>query len=105
MKWLMTFLLGVLVGASGLFLWLREIPDDPAPVVASAPPAPVAAPAAPPVDAAASGSVVQTDLAEADLPLRPSSAQSTANAQAPADAVEDFDAAIAVASVTKTPRR
>ena len=86
MKWLMTFLLGVLVGASGLFLWLREIPDDPAPVVAVAPPAPVAAPA-PPVDAAASGSVVQTDLAEADLPLRPSSAQSSANVQAPADAV------------------
>ena len=84
MKWLMTFLLGVLVGASGLFLWLREIPDDPAPVVAAAPPAaPVAAPATPP----ASGDVVQTDLAEADLPLRPSSAQSTANAPAPADAV------------------
>ncbi|NNG23462.1 M23 family metallopeptidase [Telluria aromaticivorans] len=86
MKWLMTFLLGALVGASGLFLWLREIPDDPAPVVVTAPPAPVAAPA-PPVDAAAPGTVVQTDLAEADLPLRPSSAQSSATATAPADAV------------------
>ncbi len=86
MKWLMTFLLGVLVGASGLFLWLREIPDDPAPVVATAPPAPAAAPA-PPADAVASGTVVQTDLADADLPLRPSSAQSAATATAPADAV------------------
>ncbi|UVW30235.1 M23 family metallopeptidase [Massilia sp. H6] len=90
MKWLMTFLLGVLVGASGLFLWLREVPDDPAPVVASAPapaPAPIGAAPAAPADSAVQGTVVQTDLAESDLPLRPSSVQSSTTVQAPADAV------------------
>ena len=30
MRWLMTFLLGVLVGAGGLFVWLRQMPHDPA---------------------------------------------------------------------------
>ena len=89
MKWLMTFLLGALVGASGLFLWLREVPDAPAPVVASEQvpaPAPVAIPPAAAASAAADGTLVQTDLAEADLPLRPSSAQPSA-VQSPADAV------------------
>lgn len=89
MRWLMTFLLGALVGASGLFLWLREVPDAPVPVVASEPvpaTAPVVIPPAAPAGPTADGTVVQTDLAEADLPLRPSSAQSSA-VQSPADAV------------------
>ncbi len=67
MRFLMTFLLGIVVGAGGLFAWLRQFPHDPpAPAVAVAPPVPAAQlgelPKAP---------VVSTDLSEADLPLRP----------------------------------
>lgn len=70
MKWLMTFIVGALVGAGVLFVLLRTVPDAPAPeVVAVATPAGVPAaqidgqlPAAP---------VVEPDLAAADLPLRP----------------------------------
>jgi murein DD-endopeptidase MepM/ murein hydrolase activator NlpD len=83
MKWLMTFLLGVLVGAGGLFAWLRQMPQEetqrttvatgslPAPpgpnIEAQLPPAPTVTP----------------DLTELDLPLRPASmdaAMPTANA-------------------------
>jgi murein DD-endopeptidase MepM/ murein hydrolase activator NlpD len=65
MKWLLTFLAGVLLGAGCLFAYLRQIPHDaPVATVAAAPallaPAPATLPAAP---------VVQTDLTEADLPL------------------------------------
>lgn len=87
MKWLMTFLLGALVGAGGLFVLLRAVPDDPAPVVAAAPPPPPV-PAAPADPQPSGSSMVQTDLSEADLPLRPpyNAAQPT-QAQSPADAV------------------
>ncbi|WP_229429111.1 M23 family metallopeptidase [Massilia sp. ST3] len=91
MKWLMTFLAGALVGAGVLFVFLNEVPDEPAPVVAAAPPPPAPAPAQAPVQAPGTapapgpdsqgGSVVQTDLAETELPMRPSSgALSAANA-------------------------
>ena len=66
MKWLLTFLAGLLLGAGGLFAYLRQVPHD-APtstvVVAGAPnPLNAALPPAP---------VVQADLTELDLPLRP----------------------------------
>lgn len=88
MRWLMTFLLGVLVGAGGLFVLLRAVPDEPAPVVATAPPAAAGVPASQ-IDPQLPGPpVVQTDLSEADLPLRPAySAVSPEGAKSPADAV------------------
>jgi len=93
MRWLMTFVLGVLVGAGGLFVLLRAVPDDPAPVVATAPAAPAggAAPAGVPasqIDPQLPGPpVIQTDLSESDLPLRPAySAVSPEAAKSPADA-------------------
>ncbi|RZA34268.1 MAG: M23 family metallopeptidase [Lysobacteraceae bacterium] len=91
MKWLMTFLLGVLVGAGGLFVVLRAVPDEPAPVVAAAPPA-AGVPAAQ-IDPQLPGPPsIQPDLSEFDLPLRPPSAAvagtgAASSAQAPADAV------------------
>ncbi|WP_426175676.1 M23 family metallopeptidase [Massilia sp. TWR1-2-2] len=79
MKWLLTFLAGVLLGAAGLFVFLRQVPHDApvAPVVAvvSAPAANAAGAAATPTDPMAAAlppaPVVSTDLTEADLPLRP----------------------------------
>ena len=77
MKWLLTFLAGLLLGAGGLFVYLRQVGHvDAQPVVAVAPcPAVVSAPL---VTGAviAPGSlppapIVPTDLSEADLPLRP----------------------------------
>lgn len=75
MRFLMTFLLGIVVGAGGLFAYLRQFPH-------AAPSAPVAvapAPAAPAPSATAPAQlgelpkapVVSTDLSEVDLPMRP----------------------------------
>ena len=97
MKWLMTFLAGALVGAGVLFVFLNEVPEEPAPVAAVAPPPPApavaptsapssvppAAPDAAPPGQGQGGSVVQTDLSDTELPMRPSSsALSAANATA-----------------------
>jgi murein DD-endopeptidase MepM/ murein hydrolase activator NlpD len=74
MKWLLTFLAGLLLGAGGLFIYLRQIPHDaPASAVVAAAPAILPPAAAPnPINAALPGApVVQTDLTELDLPLRP----------------------------------
>ncbi|MDN4055938.1 M23 family metallopeptidase [Massilia sp. YIM B02763] len=73
MKWLMTFLLGVLVGAGGLFAWLRQMPHEDAATaqVATgalpAPPGPSLEAQLPPAPK------VTPDLTELDLPLRPAS--------------------------------
>jgi murein DD-endopeptidase MepM/ murein hydrolase activator NlpD len=78
MKWLMTFLLGVLVGAGGLFAWLRQMPADAphAPAVATgalpAPPGPDLESQLPPAPK------VTPDLTELDLPLRPAGAATAA---------------------------
>jgi murein DD-endopeptidase MepM/ murein hydrolase activator NlpD len=87
MKWLLTFLAGVLLGAAGLFVYLRQVPHD-APastvVVTTAPaalPAPAAAPN--PIDATLPPApVVQADLTELDLPLRPAPQELPALAEA-----------------------
>ncbi len=77
MKWLMTFLLGLAIGAGGLFVFLKQKGHvDPAPAVVVAPCPTVVAPAAPAGTVIAPGSlppapIVPTDLSEADLPLRP----------------------------------
>jgi murein DD-endopeptidase MepM/ murein hydrolase activator NlpD len=63
MRVLLSFVLGVLVGATGLFAWLRNMGHDvPPPTVATACPVlPAPAPAVP-------------DLSAADLPLKPDGA-------------------------------
>ena len=75
MKWLLTFLAGLLLGAGGLFVYLRQVPQDAPPntvVVAGAPVLPPPAAAPNPINAALPPApVVQTDLTELDLPLRP----------------------------------
>lgn len=84
MKWLMTFIVGVLVGAGVLFVLLRAVPDAPAPeVVATAPPvsSPGGVPASQIEGQLPAAPVVEPDLSEADLPLRP-----TLDAAAPAGA-------------------
>ncbi len=82
MRWLVTFLLGVLVGAGGLFVYLREFADAPDPIVTDggALPAP---PADPPTTPPADSPLVQTDLSDADLPIRPAPQASTATPAAP----------------------
>jgi murein DD-endopeptidase MepM/ murein hydrolase activator NlpD len=84
MKWLLTFLLGALVGAVALFAWLRQVPDEPA-VAASAPP-PQQQPGAYPAAALPGPPVVEPDLTEADLPLRP-----PAQARSAVEAVPQLD--------------
>lgn len=89
MRWLMSFVLGVLVGAGGLFVLLRAVPDDPAPPAAhaTATAAPVAGVPAAQIEPQLPGPpTVQADLSDIDLPLRPSSSAATSTAQAPADA-------------------
>jgi murein DD-endopeptidase MepM/ murein hydrolase activator NlpD len=72
MKLLLTFLVGVLVGAGLLFGYLRQVPHEAPPMVAgnSALPAPPAAPD-PLAASLPPPPTVQPDLTEADLPLRP----------------------------------
>jgi murein DD-endopeptidase MepM/ murein hydrolase activator NlpD len=89
MRWLLTFVLGVLVGAGGLFAWLRQMPHEtpaPAQVVNTgalpAPPGPdieSKLPAAP---------KVTPDLTELDLPLRPSTASAVASPAAALPAMQ-----------------
>ncbi len=92
MKWLLTFLAGLLLGAGGLFGYLRQVGhSDVQPVVAVAPCPTVVATTVPAGTAIAPGSlppapVVPTDLSEADLPLRPVQTASDAGAPAPTSA-------------------
>jgi murein DD-endopeptidase MepM/ murein hydrolase activator NlpD len=80
----MTFLLGVLVGAGGLFVWLRQMPHAPA----TAPAVAVntgALPAPPPAANGIDGKLppapqVMPDLTELDLPLRPAGTDTPAAA-------------------------
>jgi len=97
MKWIFTFLAGTLFGALTLFIFLRQLghdPAQPAVVVAPAVTVPGAAPAPgvhvpnaslPPLPAGSS--VVTTDLADAELPLKPPApAPAADNKAAPAPA-------------------
>jgi murein DD-endopeptidase MepM/ murein hydrolase activator NlpD len=73
MKWILTFAAGALLGAVALFIYLRQIAQEP-PAAVRAPPAAGTAPAPAPDPLAgmpAAPVVVPTDLTEADLPLRP----------------------------------
>jgi peptidoglycan LD-endopeptidase LytH len=76
MRWLLTFVLGVIVGAAGLFVWLRQIPvEAPQPVVTAtghALPSPEKPAEANPIAGQLPPAPkVQPDLTEVDLPLRP----------------------------------
>lgn len=76
MRWLLTFLAGVLVGAAGLFAWLRQLPPHeapPAPVSTSAAPLPAPPPAAPEQASMQfpPAPTVVPDLTEVDLPVKP----------------------------------
>lgn len=73
----MIFVVGVLVGAGVLFVLLREVPDAPAPeVVATEAPlsSPAGIPAARVEGQLPPAPVVEPNLAEAELPLRPDTA-------------------------------
>ncbi|WP_296952545.1 M23 family metallopeptidase [uncultured Massilia sp.] len=81
MKWLMTFLLGVLVGAGGLFAWLRQVPhDDPRAAASSAmATGSLPAPAGPDLESQLPPAPkVTPDLTELDLPLRPAAMDAVA---------------------------
>jgi murein DD-endopeptidase MepM/ murein hydrolase activator NlpD len=83
MKWLLTLIIGALLGALGLFVYLRQVPHDPAPAVVNATVTPGATALPPPVPVPGANSaaaidgqlpaapVVTPDLTEADLPVRP----------------------------------
>lgn len=76
MKWFMTFLAGTVFGALVLFVYLRQVGQDPSQPAVLAAPAAVTVPGAAPVGAPGAAAlpgapVVATDLTEADLPLRP----------------------------------
>lgn len=89
MRSIMTFLLGVLFGAGALFLFLRAVPDEPAPAVAAAPPPPGApgVPASRIEGQLPAVPLAEADLSSLDLPLRPSLDLPAAEAPpAPADA-------------------
>ena len=86
MRWLVTFLLGVLVGAGGLFVGLRQFADAPNPIITDggALPAPPSDPPRAGGAPAANGDrLVQTDLSDADLPIRPAPQSTTATSSAP----------------------
>lgn len=77
MKWLLTLLAGALIGALTLFLYLREIGDEPAgvavaPVAYNVPVSPTAGLPAQPVPLPAPAEqIAPPDLAEEKLPIRP----------------------------------
>ena len=82
MKWLLTLIIGALLGAAGLFVYLRQVPHE-APVTTvvvptTTGPSVAVTPAAPPspssatIDAALPPApVVPTDLDQIDLPVKP----------------------------------
>ena len=84
MKWLITFILGVLVGAAILFVALQEVPDKPATEVAAAAPAAPGIPASQIEGQLPPAPVVVPNLEDADLPLRPTpDANAAAGSAAP----------------------
>ncbi|MCS0582810.1 M23 family metallopeptidase [Massilia pinisoli] len=89
MRWLLTFVLGVLVGAGGLFVWLRQMPHAPTAPAVAVNTGSLPAPAAP--GPGLDGKLppapqVMPDLTELDLPLRPGGTDAPATAAAPASA-------------------
>jgi murein DD-endopeptidase MepM/ murein hydrolase activator NlpD len=80
MRVVLTFLVGVLVGAGGLFAWLRQVPHEP---VQAAAVHTGSLPAPPPAGVNLDGQLppaphIIPDLTELDLPLRPAGTDGTA---------------------------
>ncbi|HEX8615350.1 MAG TPA: M23 family metallopeptidase [Telluria sp.] len=81
MKWLLTFLAGLVLGAGSLFVYLRAVPRAADVVVVAPAAAPATAAAAAPAGVSLPSAdlpgapVVSTDLTELDLPLRPSTSE------------------------------
>ena len=78
MKWLLTLIIGAVLGAVGLFVYLRQVPHAPAPAAVVTPGATALPPPAPGQNSATvidgqlpAAPVVTPDLTEADLPVRP----------------------------------
>lgn len=71
MKWLITFIIGALVGAAILFVALQDVPETPAPAVTAATPAAPGIPASQIDGQLPPAPVVTPNLEDADLPLRP----------------------------------
>jgi murein DD-endopeptidase MepM/ murein hydrolase activator NlpD len=89
MRWLLTFVFGVLVGAAGLFAWLRQLPPRPEPQPVTTQSG-HALPAPPPLadpnamtPQLAPAPTVHPDLTEADLPIKPDPAATGAVAAVP----------------------
>ncbi len=81
MKWLMTLIVGALLGAGVLFVLLSDRSGSPAPeVVATAPPSsnPAGVPAAQIEGQLPPAPVVEPNLVDAELPLRPEGAEGAA---------------------------
>lgn len=96
MRWLLTFLLGVLVGAGGLFVWLRQMPHEPGPgsttAVVAANTNTGSLPAPPPPGSNLESKLppapqVMPDLTELDLPLRPAGTDTPNTVSTPAPSV------------------
>lgn len=90
MRWLMTFLLGVLVGAAGLFVWLRQMPHEPAAPAVAVNTGSLPAPTPPRNNLEGKlppAPEVLPDLTELDLPLHPAATDTPATAPAAAPAV------------------
>jgi peptidoglycan LD-endopeptidase LytH len=85
MRWLLTFLAGVLVGVAGLFVWLQQLPHEERPASASAGHLPAPPPATPEATAMQfpPAPKVEPDLTEVDLPLRPDAEVKSALASVP----------------------
>jgi murein DD-endopeptidase MepM/ murein hydrolase activator NlpD len=85
MRWLLTFLLGVLVGAGGLFAWLRQMPHETPATAQAVNTGSLPAPPGPDIESKLPAAPkVTPDLTELDQPLRPSTAAAPPAANLPA---------------------
>jgi murein DD-endopeptidase MepM/ murein hydrolase activator NlpD len=113
MKWLLTLIVGAVLGAAGLFIYLRQVPHDTAAATVSvpttvngpaviAPPAPAGPNSAAAIDAAMpKAPAVPPDLSEADLPLKPTAEDTASLKTVPAvDATPSAASASAPASAS-----
>ncbi len=91
MKVILAFVIGAILGAVSLFLYLRQIGHDP---YVGAAPAPVVVTAPAPVNPAAP--VITTDLSEANLPIRPAPTAEVAVEEANNAALNEAKAAMGV---------
>jgi murein DD-endopeptidase MepM/ murein hydrolase activator NlpD len=105
MRVILSFVIGVLVGAGGLFAWLHQMPADPAAQSAPVSAASLPTPATPRSEIDRQlppGPSVQPDLAELDLPLRPASGDAAAPGAGQAPAAPEGKLAMPVEGIAYT---